>query len=44
MVAALATDLRKPKLEAVFEVGGLIKDLLNVIKKFRQWAEPELVM
>lgn len=44
MVAALAADLHKPELEGVFEVAGLIKNIQFVIKEFRKWAEPELVI
>lgn len=43
MIAALHTDLHKHKLEGLFEIAGLQKDVQNTINKFRDWAKPELV-
>lgn len=43
MIAALHTDLHKHKLEGLFEIAGLQKDVQNTISKFRDWAKPELV-
>lgn len=43
MIAALHTDLHKHKLEGLFEVAGLQKDVQNTINKFRDWAKPDLV-
>lgn len=43
MIAALHTDLHKHKLEGLFEIAGLQKDVQNTINKFRDWAKPDLV-
>lgn len=44
MVAALASDLRKSKQEAVIlEIGLLINDVKNMLMNFEQWAQPEYV-